>query len=169
MRYIRCARDAAAACGRYLTFDSGSPVSLKLTSMQISRQTHLFLAIPYPRGTSFVVSARAASWCTANTASKTCELDFTEVASVAAVEASIGNVYHFDGSYLYLRVIQFPANYLGKPDSPHAARRTPPCPPCPQVWKETLRVYDQDEQSFEARLAALDDNAYNAPVPTGAD
>ena len=37
-----------------------------------------------------------------------------------------------------------------------------------QVWKETLRVYDQFEPSFEARLAALDDNAYNGPLPTGA-
>ena len=102
--------------GWFLNFDAGSPVSLKLTSMQISRQTHLFLAIPYPLGTSFVLHARAATWCTANTASKTCELDFSEVSSVAEVEASIGNVFHFDGSYLYLRVIQTPANYLGTPD-----------------------------------------------------
>ena len=98
--------------GWFLNFESGSPRVLELSQMQITHETHLMLAIAYPAGTAFNITAHAAAYCSAS-ATRSCEYAFTSVDTVSAVRASTGGVYHWDGNYLYLRVIQFPANYVG--------------------------------------------------------
>jgi hypothetical protein len=52
--------------GWFLAFDTGSPVSLTLTNIQVTRHTHLLLVLPYPSSTAFTITANAASWCSSS-------------------------------------------------------------------------------------------------------
>ena len=102
--------------GWHLMFTAGAPINLTMTQIQVPYDTKLMLSLSYPSSvTNFTITANAAKWCSAN-AKKTCVETFTDVGSVEAVRASDGNTYHWDGMYLYLRVVQFNPSYTGNPD-----------------------------------------------------
>ena len=104
--------------GWHMMFNAGSPRQLTLTNVQVKHDTKLLLSLSYPSGTSFTVTANAAPWCNCFSncgVTKSCNETFTSVASADAVRASPGNTYHFDGTYLYVRVVQAPQGYTGTP------------------------------------------------------
>lgn len=103
--------------GWLLTFDEGSPQNLRISQVDLTEDTALYLAIPYPTGVSFSVAAKAAPWCSSSM-SRSCEEVFTSVSSQEDVRASIGNVYHFDQEtgLLFLRISMFPDGATGFPD-----------------------------------------------------
>jgi len=90
--------------GWHIELIEGAPVRLTVGRLQVRFDTSLMLSLSYPPGTSFAITAYAASWC--NTNWKQCEEAFQEVGSPEAVRASAGNTYHWDGSYLYVRLVQ---------------------------------------------------------------
>ena len=82
--------------------------------VEVDASTPLLLAIPYPAGTTFSITAHAVSWCRTSS-SRTCSEEFVSVDSVDHVRHSEGNTYYYDTttSLLYVRVIQFPSSYTG--------------------------------------------------------
>lgn len=104
---------AMGGYGWHLTFNSGSPVALRLERVQVSSTTVLMLSIPYPPSvTSFSVVAHAPPWCYASLYTS-CTTTFQPAASVEEVRSSAGDKYYWDGGVLYLRVVQPPADYTG--------------------------------------------------------
>ena len=87
--------------GWFLTFDDGAPKKLTISRPQVAGGSTLMLAVSYPSGTEFQVTARMTSGCGSD---QLCDVDFTEVDSPEDVRHSAGDVYSFDGTYLYLRV-----------------------------------------------------------------
>jgi len=100
-------------------------VRLRIQRLQVRYDTTLLLSLAYPSGTSFEVTAYAPAWC--NPASgHTCQEPFGQVESVQAVRESQGNVYHFDGTLLYVRLVQPPNSYTGSPEWTVEAQPLPP-------------------------------------------
>lgn len=95
--------------GWYVWFESGSPQAFTVDTIQLpTSHPLLLLAISYPPGTTFNVRATTARWCTPRAGRKLCEEEYTAVDSVAAIRASLGNVYHYDEvtGHLYLPIVQ---------------------------------------------------------------
>ena len=103
----------AGGFGWLLQLDDGPPKDLKIDRVEIDSTTLLVLAIPYPPGTAFSITAHAAGCHASST--RSCTEHFVAVNSVDHVRHSPGNVYHYDTttSLLYVRVIQFPGSYTG--------------------------------------------------------
>ena len=90
-------------------------VLLTLSNMreiEVDSTNPLMLAIAYPPGTSFSITANAV-FCATNS-QYDCVENFQQVSSIAEVRGSAGNTYYFgsDG-LLVLRVVQFPQNFVG--------------------------------------------------------
>lgn len=100
--------------GWVLQLDDGSPKQLEIDQVEVDASTPLMLAIPYPAGTTFSITAHSDPWCHSGS-SYTCAEDFVSVDSVDGVRHSEGNTYYYDTttSLLYIRVIQFPGGYTG--------------------------------------------------------
>ena len=89
--------------GWRVSFDKGAPKVATVHSVQVPSDTSLVIALPYPKGTQFGVSAVPNSWCAKTVL---CTTHFRAVDSVAKVRGGAGDVYHFDGTHLYLRIVQ---------------------------------------------------------------
>jgi hypothetical protein len=106
----------AGGFGWVLQLDDGPPKDLRLDQIEVDSTTPLILAVPYPAGTSFSISAHAA-WCSSSS-SRSCIEQFSAVDSVAHVRYSLGNTYFYDDAaqLLYIRVVQPPQTKTGDPD-----------------------------------------------------
>ena len=100
--------------GWMMELASGSPKSLTIGQIELDPSTPLVLALPYPAGTTFTVTANARSSCNPSSIIS-CTEEFTAVDSLAKVRFSQGNVYFFDTvtNLLHIRVIQAPNSYVG--------------------------------------------------------
>jgi len=95
--------DHARIGGWFLTFDRGAPRKMDIKYPQVTPGTKLMVAFAYPAGTTFTVTAKTiTSQC--DPTKELCEAVFTEVQTSEAVRNSPGNVYAFDGTYLYLSI-----------------------------------------------------------------
>lgn len=103
----------AGGFGWVLQLDDGPPKNLKIDQVEVDASTPLVLAIPYPQGTTFTITAHGA-WCSPST-THSCTEQFSAADSVAHVRSSQGNKYYFDTTtnLLYVRIIQFPQGYTG--------------------------------------------------------
>jgi len=99
--------------GWALSLYDGAPKNLRIDQVEVDSTTPLMLAISYPPGTSFSITAHAA-YCSQST-TKSCTEIFQEADSVQHVRFSQGNTYYFDlaTNVLWIRVIQFPQTYTG--------------------------------------------------------
>jgi hypothetical protein len=99
--------------GWLLQLDGGPPKNLRIDQVEVDSSTPLILAVPYPTGTSFSITANAA-WCSPST-THSCTEQFSSVDSLDLVRASEGNTYFFDSAtqLLYLRIIHVPQTYTG--------------------------------------------------------
>jgi len=100
----------ASSGGWFVRFNTGTPKVLELKEFQVARSTKLLLALPYPSGTTFKITAYAANWCWKN-----CSFKFKLVDSLGKVIDSSGAYYYFDSSkgILYLKLVQQPDRSLG--------------------------------------------------------
>ena len=120
---VTAGADIAGLAGGYgwlLELDGGSPHTLQISHVELTEDTAVFLSVPYPLGTSFSISANAASWCY-ESCSNWCKEIFTSVSSVEEVRQSEGNVYHFDATtgLLTIMVTMTPQTYTGTPSWKH--------------------------------------------------
>jgi len=77
-----------------------SPKNVKINAQQIEDGSVLMLALAYPAGTTFVIRRR-----TDASQRLSAILTYTAATSVAAIRQDSGySKYHFDGTYLYLRM-----------------------------------------------------------------
>ena len=98
--------------GWFVSLDKGAPVRLHMSRIQVAKDSTLMLAVAYPPGTNFTVQAAVSRWC--NTGSgHLCEHTLTDAGSVAAVRHGAGDTYHFDGTYLYLKVVSMARQSTG--------------------------------------------------------
>jgi len=84
--------------GWYMFLSGGSPTFQVINLKQVPYNQYIFLAIPYPANTQFIVQSYY-KWNT-NYNKK-----FTVAASAAAVKSGDGRTYYFDGSYLYIKIV----------------------------------------------------------------
>lgn len=98
-----------------MQLNEGSPKNLRIDQIEVHPDSPLILALPYPTGTSFSITANAYQWCNQNDQYLSCQEIFTEVDSLAKVRFGQGNVYFHDSTtnLLYVRVIQSPEAYMG--------------------------------------------------------
>jgi hypothetical protein len=102
--------------GWILEFDGGSPRELNFTDFELLPETPLLISIAYPPGTTFTITARAASWCWQSTAF-TCSQPYASATSIEQVRTGPGNQYFVDGNgVITFRVFQHPVSYSGRPE-----------------------------------------------------
>lgn len=127
--------------GWLIELNRGAPRSLIFEQIEIDPSSVLLVSIPYPKGTSFEVSARASQWC--RPASEyVCEATFAQVGSVDEVRQGPGNLYHVDlDGVLTVRVTAVSKEYVGNPDWLIADWETP------SRWYDSftaLRSFERD-------------------------
>lgn len=83
--------------GWYIRFDQGAPTTTEVWISQLPIQKYIILAMPYPSGTSFSIR-RIFKWY------GQMDANVTPVASLAEVVSGDGLKYHFDGTYLYVKL-----------------------------------------------------------------
>ena len=76
-----------------MQLNDGSPKNLRIDQIEVHPDSPLILALPYPTGTSFSITANAYQWCNQNDQYLSCQEIFTEVDSLAKVRFGQGNVY----------------------------------------------------------------------------
>ncbi|KYQ92567.1 hypothetical protein DLAC_06555 [Tieghemostelium lacteum] len=86
--------------GWYLYLTGGSPTYMKLWLSQVPFGNYVFLAIPYPAGTTFNVSCEYKY-------NSQYSYNFTMAASAAAVRSGDGKKYYFDQTHLFVKAINF--------------------------------------------------------------
>ncbi|EGC33844.1 hypothetical protein DICPUDRAFT_36074 [Dictyostelium purpureum] len=85
--------------GWYLHLTTGTPSQMTIWVAQVIYGNYVFLAIPYPAGTSFT------SIIFKNKYVNTYDTTYTVAISAAAVRSGNGKTYFFDGTNLYLKVV----------------------------------------------------------------
>ncbi len=73
----------------------GSPASWTINTAQLPAGTFIMFALKYPSGTTFSITANG--WVSSYT--------ITQVSSFAEVLAGDGTKYYFDGSHLYVKLV----------------------------------------------------------------
>ncbi|KAJ3027564.1 UNVERIFIED_CONTAM: Fibrocystin-L [Siphonaria sp. JEL0065] len=102
----------------FVQYYTGSPVNLVVSRIQFpSESNSLVLVLPYPSGTTFNVTANAASWCYA-TKKNICKQAYNKTASFSQFQnlsLASGNAYFFDDAsgLLYVNILQLSDNTLG--------------------------------------------------------
>ncbi|EFA75934.1 hypothetical protein PPL_10508 [Heterostelium album PN500] len=86
--------------GWYLYLDYGTPTYLQLWVAQVPYGHYIFMAIPYPAGTTFNIYSEN-RWAWQNAYGFNCTLG----TSAAQVRASNGSVYYFDQTNLYIKIV----------------------------------------------------------------
>ena len=107
--------DPMGSTEMYLAFDARNP-RIPLRSLQITQRTDR-CAESYPVNSRVNISAHRRSIAVLATVSRS-DLCRLQRGRRWRPKRATGSVYHFDGNYLYLRVIQFPDNYVGLPGTP---------------------------------------------------
>ncbi|KAI9034510.1 G8 domain-containing protein [Hyaloraphidium curvatum] len=92
----------AGTGGWFVRFAGGTPSSFSVAGLVLAADTNLVLAFPYPAGTQFSIAAYV-NYCDPRWS--ICVHPFRAVASPDEVRAGFGDVYHFDGSVLYVRIV----------------------------------------------------------------
>lgn len=102
----------------FLTF-LGTPRVLSFGFMQIPAGDRLYVAIPYPSGTTFNVYASAPPWCSTCPDSwcPTCRHNYRSVPNMSAFLNSFGDTYFFETStnLLHLRLVSLDPTFSNYP------------------------------------------------------
>ncbi|KAN0031855.1 hypothetical protein ACTFIV_005722 [Dictyostelium citrinum] len=86
--------------GWYLYLKAGSPKSMKIWLSQVVFGQHIFLAVPYPTQTSFVIKSNYIWGSSINY-----NHAFSLASSAADVRSGNGTKYFFDGNFLYVKLV----------------------------------------------------------------
>jgi hypothetical protein len=120
--------DARLGGGWYVRYYDGAPKTLRIRSIQLQDpSTTLLLAFPYPPGSSFTITGRAASWCNSNNGA-TCNYRFVQVWSIEELlRRTSGEGYYWDNqnNVLYVQVVQQMDWDLGRNGQFDRTRRNP--------------------------------------------
>ncbi|KAN0024762.1 hypothetical protein ACTFIV_009171 [Dictyostelium citrinum] len=102
---------AGGSCGVgwYFYLTGGSPTYMKIWVGQVVYGQHIFLAIPYPQFTTFNISCDLKG-------TKLYNKNYTLGSSAADVRSGDGSKYYFDGTHLFIKVVNF-ANKGGNNES----------------------------------------------------
>lgn len=90
--------------GWFASFHGGAARKIQLSRIQVASHSHLMLYFQYPTGTTFEIRSFW-DWCSPSD-TVNCHMLFQSAGSFAAVAEAAGDVYHFDGTHLALRVTQ---------------------------------------------------------------
>jgi hypothetical protein len=102
--------------GWLLTINAGAPITIRFQNIEVLPNTPMLVTIPYPKGTSFNISAKATG-CKTQVGVYTCQAQFYAVTSISQVRNGLGNTYYVDSNgVLTLRLIQMPENFVGQPN-----------------------------------------------------
>jgi len=98
--------------GWFMEVFKGAPKRVVFELIEVDARTPLLLSIAYPLGTTFTITANAAS---CDESKYICRETFTKVDSRREVRISKGNVYHFNpyDGLLTVRIIRSPKSFLG--------------------------------------------------------
>ncbi|EFA76092.1 hypothetical protein PPL_10671 [Heterostelium album PN500] len=86
--------------GWYLYLTAGSPTYMKIWLSQVVYSNYVFLAVRYPASTTFSVSCEYKY-------NSQYSYNFTMAASPSAVRNGNGKTYHFDGTHLFVKLVNF--------------------------------------------------------------
>ncbi|KAM9953074.1 hypothetical protein ACTFIR_008132 [Dictyostelium discoideum] len=86
--------------GWYLYLKTGSPKSMKIWLSQVVYGQHIFLAVPYPTQTTFIIKSNYI-WGSAINYNHV----FSLASSAADVRSGNGTKYYFDGNFLYVKLV----------------------------------------------------------------
>ncbi|ORY52977.1 hypothetical protein BCR33DRAFT_761302 [Rhizoclosmatium globosum] len=111
----------ANGAGWFVQYNKGAPVNLTVSAAQFpTEKNYITLVLPYPVGTTFNVTARAATWCyRSQWTPNVCAQPYKQAASLTAFQTiqatGSGDVYYFDNSVglLYVNIMQLLDNQLG--------------------------------------------------------
>ncbi len=99
--------------GWLLNLFRGPPKIIQFEYIEVDPSTPLMLSIPYPKGTTFSITAIAED-CFPGQYS--CSHGFTQASSISAVRNGNGDTYYVDtNGVLTLRIVQFPHDFVGNP------------------------------------------------------
>ena len=136
--------------GWSLNLDAGPPKSLRIDQIEIQDfSSPLMLAVPYPQGTGFIITAMV-PWCTPSL-TYSCTEQFTPASSIAEVRYSQGNKYFYDNitNMLYVRIIMAPQTYTGDNLYSPTAKW--------HIWNTS----DLNNKPYDKRVHALDRYSFN--------
>lgn len=96
----------AAHGGWFVRFNQGTPRVINVKQIQVAPRDMLIMAFPYPRGTTFSITAYAASWC--NPTWSECSRVFTASQNYTDLRSGFGDRYLYDGTnqLLFIRIVQ---------------------------------------------------------------
>ncbi|KAK5582784.1 hypothetical protein RB653_004370 [Dictyostelium firmibasis] len=86
--------------GWYLYLKAGSPKNMKIWLSQVVYGQHIFLAVPYPAKTTFVIKSNYIWNSQINY-----NIVFSLANSAADVRSGNGTRYYFDGNFLYVKLV----------------------------------------------------------------
>jgi hypothetical protein len=120
--------DARLGGGWYVRYYDGAPKNLRIRSIQLQHpNVTLIMAFPYPTGSTFNVTSRAASWCNPNHG-WTCTYSFVRVLSIQElIQRQAGESYFWDtqSNVLFVQVVQQMDGDLGRNGLFDRSRRNP--------------------------------------------
>jgi hypothetical protein len=103
--------------GWLLTLNAGAPTTITFPEVVVLPDYPMIISIPYPKGTSFTITASGPSWCWTENGAYSCEQSFYAVSSLAQVRSAQGNAYYVDSNgVLTFRLVQLPKDYIGDPN-----------------------------------------------------
>jgi hypothetical protein len=134
--------------GWYVWYSLGAPKEVVISGVQVnSAKPSIMLAMSYPVETTFTIRANAlANSC--NPSTRLCEHHYTEVSSVDAVRAANGDTYHFDGEYLYLKIVPNSAFKLGQNSLEWAPVERDP------FTRDGLSIPDRTQNKYTIQISA---------------
>jgi hypothetical protein len=100
--------------GWIINFNKTSPRAIAFDSVEVSPDVKMLISIPYPKNTTFNISATT-TLCNPKP-DVSCSEIFTPVASIDAVRNGRGNNYHVDvNGVVTFRIAQIAQSYTGRP------------------------------------------------------
>jgi hypothetical protein len=159
--------DARLGGGWYVRYYNGAPKNILLRAIQLQDpSTTLIMAFPYPPGTTFTVTGKAASWCSSNNG-VTCNYRFARVWSIQElIQRQGGESYYWDdqNNVLYVQVVQQMDWDLGRNGQFDRTRRNPTeftragiTVPKP-IWDYTIEIQSSCQTGSNPRFCWLPDD-----------
>ena len=103
--------------GWIIEFDNAAvPREINFVDIEVLPDTPLLVRIPYPPGTTFKITAKAADWCWQQSGKYTCSEEFVQVATVEQVRNGPGNQYCIDDGAVVFRIVMTPHDHIGRPN-----------------------------------------------------
>ena len=99
--------------GWFISLDGGAPRVATFTRLQVPFGDTLMLALAYPSTATLEVRAQVTQFCTPEDG-YLCDVALTDAGSIAAVRGGVGDTYHWDGTYLYLKLVSMARQTSGK-------------------------------------------------------